>query len=505
MNGCNAYPDDDPNEEEDGIKTRSHVDPRHPDERDEDADDDDDIENMAEAAHPQFDQVISPGLKIFEVPPTDISIESYRMVTIQPTTTGINPMEFIIPALDDHVDLNRSYFTMHLRLKKNNGANLVADEKLWVTNNLAHTIIKQIDLRLNGTLISPQSDTYHYKAFLQTLMNYVREEGETVLRPQGWFNGLDFPPEWTANNTDSTTPHVAYNALSANHKAALALSKAETAAYVGGARRSLVFQPHLEAFHTGGILVPGVEIKMKFHFNSPNLFLNGVGLAGRLLEADIQIQFHLCQLRLNPSVYNSISAERHNERELAKYPTVRSEIRTFNMVGTLARFDIPNLFQNRIPDRMIVGLLDSRAFNGDVTRDPFCFQKFGLRTIRQMVRGEEYPYETLELNHNDGARDALGYFRFLQASGSWLKKRSSLVRQEDWGQNKNCALFMFDNVANGRADARTLNPKQSGDLQLVLEFGAAHSTNITVLVYAEFENLLEIDSNGAVLYNIYQP
>ena len=49
-----------------------------------------------------------------------------------------------------------------------------------------------------------------------------------------------------------------------------------------------------------------------------------------------------------------------------------------------------------------------------------------------------------------------------------------------------------------------LNPKQTGDLQLVLEFGAAPATNITVLVYGEFENLLEIDQNGAVLYNIYQ-
>ena len=300
-------------------------------------------------------------------------------------------------------------------------------------------------------------------------MNYVREEGETVLRPQGWFNALDFPPEWTANNTDSGTPQNDYRDLPANHKAALTLSKAETALYVGGARHSLVFQPHLEAFHTGGILVPGVEIKMKFHFNSPNLFLNGVALAGRLQEADIQIQFHLCQLRLNPDVFNDIDSERHRYRELAKYPTVRSEIRTFNMMGTLTRFDIPNLFQNRIPDRMIVGLLDSRAFNGAVTRDPFCFQKFGLHSIRQMVRGEEYRYETLELNHNDGARDALGYFRFLQASGSWLKKRSSLVRQEHWGEDKNCTLFMFDNVANGRTDARTLNPKQSGDLQLVLD------------------------------------
>ena len=464
---------------------------------------------MAEAAHPQSDQVISPALKVFEVPPTDISIESYRMVTIQPTTTGINPMEFIIPALDDHVDLNRSYFTMNLLLKKNDGNNIALADKLWPANNLAHTIIKQIDLRLNVTLISPQSDTYHYKAFLETLLNYTREEGQTLLRHQGWFNALDFPPEWTANNTDTTSQsgrgHDDYIALSATRKSALAFSKAEKLRYAEGARHSLVFQPHLEAFHTGHILVPGVEIKMKFHFNSANLFLNGVGLVGRLLETDIQIQFHLCQLRLNPSVYTNISEKRHNQRDLAKYPTVRSEIRTFNMVGTLARFDIPNLFQNRIPDRMIVGLLDSRAFNGAVTRDPFCFQKFGLLSIRQMVRGEEYPYETLELNHNNVNRDVLGYFRFLQASGSWLKKRSSMVRQDEWGQGRGCTLFMFDNVANGRADARTLNPKQSGDLQLVLEFGAAPNTNITVLVYAEFENLLEIDSNGAVLYNIYQP
>ena len=63
---------------------------------------------------------------------------------------------------------------------------------------------------------------------------------------------------------------------------------------------------------------------------------------------------------------------------------------------------------------------------------------------------------------------------------------------------------MFDNVANGCADSQNLNPKQTGDLQLVLEFGAAPGNNITVLVYGEFENLLEIDRNGAVLYNIYQ-
>ena len=51
---------------------------------------------------------------------------------------------------------------------------------------------------------------------------------------------------------------------------------------------------------------------------------------------------------------------------------------------------------------------------------------------------------------------------------------------------------------------KTSTPSKPGDLQLVLEFGAAPGVNITVLVYGEFENLLEIDRNGAVLYNIYQ-
>ena len=336
------------------------------------------------------------------------------------------------------------------------------------------------------------------------MLNYDREDGKTVLGPQGWFNQVDFPPRWTANNTNSAAPHNDYRDLPANHKGALAAMVAETAKYAAGVTHSLVFTPHLEVFHTGKLLVPGIEIKMKFHFNSPSLFLNGVGLAGRLMEGDVKLRFHLCQLRLNDAIYQSISSKRHNEGEVAAYPTVRSEIRTFSMQNNLVRFDIPNLFQNRIPDRLIVGLLDSRAFNGDVTRDPFCFQKFGLTSIRQIVKGEEYPYETLQLVHNNGTRDNLGYFRFLQASGAWCKKKGNMVELLDWGHRKNCTLYMFDNVANGCADSQNLNPKQTGDLQLVLEFGAAPGVNITVLVYGEFENLLEIDRNGAVLYNIYQ-
>ena len=216
--------------------------------------------------------VMSSTLQLFKKPETDYSIDSYRMVTIQPTTTGINPMEFIVPKLESFVDLNRSYFTMELQMKKSDGGNWVANESLWPANNLAHTIIKQIDLYLNGTLISPQSDTYHYKAYLQTLTNFDTKDGRTMLRPQGWFNVINPPDQWTANNVDTASNsgagHADYKALAANTKLLLANMTAETAELAGGKVRQYVFKPYLEVFHTGKALVPGVEIKMKFHFKS---------------------------------------------------------------------------------------------------------------------------------------------------------------------------------------------------------------------------------------------
>ena len=126
----------------------------------------------------------NPMLDLFRVSPTDLSISSYRMVPIQTFTTGINPVEFQLDPQEDYVDLSHSYFELELTLKKNDAYNVAAADNLFSINNLAHSLFKQISVRLNGTLISPQTDTYHYKAYLETLLNYDRVDGETVLKPQ---------------------------------------------------------------------------------------------------------------------------------------------------------------------------------------------------------------------------------------------------------------------------------------------------------------------------------
>ena len=57
-------------------------------------------------------------------------------------------------------------------MKLDNGGNIVDASQVTVCNNLIHSLFKQINVRLNGTLISPQTDTYHHKAFIDTVIHY---------------------------------------------------------------------------------------------------------------------------------------------------------------------------------------------------------------------------------------------------------------------------------------------------------------------------------------------
>ena len=249
--------------------------------------------------------------------------------------------------------------------------------------------------------------------------------------------------------------------------------------------------------------MPQVQIGIQMYLNSPDFCT--VRYAGadqlRLAPQDIKVKMLLCQVTLNPSVSRELFLKM--DRHMVSYPAVRSELRTYNILATDRYYEINNPTQNRVPNLVVVGLTEAAGFNGDVTKNPFPFGIFNLSSIKQLVRGEEYPYETLELNHDNAHKDLRGYHRFLETTGCLRKSKGNMVRKEDWGQGKHCTLFVFENAANGHLHSAVLNPKLSGELRITLHFGGDRRENLTAIVYAEFENILEIDRNKAVLYDVY--
>ena len=290
----------------------------------------------------------NPALNLFYVPPTDVSILSYRMVPIQPFTTGINPVDFQIDPQEDYIDLSRSYFQIDWTLKKTDATNPAAADNTFLINNIAHSLFKQISVRLNGTLISPQTDTYHYKSYLETLLNFDRDDSETILKPQGWFNTVNVPDALTANQLN--LDHADFADLSPDNQALVRDLRANNTTVAGGVTRTLCFVPHIEVFHTNKLLIPNVQLGIQLYFNSADLWCRAFQGANafRLLAEDIKLKMYLCQVRLNPDIYISLMSEIDSGKNLVSYPMVRSDIRTYNVTNNTLHYEINNPFQSRL-------------------------------------------------------------------------------------------------------------------------------------------------------------
>ena len=135
----------------------------------------------------------------------------------------------------------------------------------------------------------------------------------------------------------------------------------------------------------------------------------------------------------------------------------------------------------------MVGMLHSNAFNEEIKRNPYAFQKFGVTQVRQSLNGEEYPYRTLQLTGTEAYEDLLGYDRFLQAMGAYNENKISMLLPSDWGQEKSCTLFLFNNVPSGKAhDPQYRNPRQSRSITTSPCWcGASMKTCMRSIIYSQ--------------------
>ena len=179
-------------------------------------------------------------------------------------------------------------------------------------------------------------------------------------------------------------------------------------------------------------------------------------------------------------------------KSAALYPFVRTEMRQYPLDNGATYKEINNPFNNKVPQRFVLAILENSAFNGRYDQDTFAYQPAGIEYIKQIVDGEEYPYETLELNTGNGRKDVRGYYRFLEATGCLQRGSGNMVRFLDWGYGKNATILAFSNVPNGRHDDPILLPRPQSTINLRLKCAAQQSQK-TIILMSEYEALIEID------------
>ena len=127
---------------------------------------------------------------MFTIPPTDLSAVKYKYVKVSPQTSSLTPIEIYVERQSECIDLSRSFIEIDAGFKTDADANWTSraddtKEMLCPINNLAHSLFKQINVKCNGTLLMENVGMYHHEAYIQTLLNYDRVDGDTILRSQG--------------------------------------------------------------------------------------------------------------------------------------------------------------------------------------------------------------------------------------------------------------------------------------------------------------------------------
>ena len=334
------------------------------------------------------------SLSLFDVPLVDYRYEASREVEFQPALTGIQPITFSIPGLDDYYDPNFLRFKVKVRLTDpatgyaGLKANLAASDanntrNTYCVNNFGHSIFRDITLSMNGVLMTEQSNTYHYRAYLETLLKYKREEGATTLAPQGWVNQLNVIEEMGATGANDDIPDEA--AWSGN-----AELRALTSRLLSKNWHTFIIRPHLPPLKTGKLLVPNIQMDFERQLNPNSVYLMGTPNKGTLTtkkfpaihSEDIKVTLLMRKVTLNAAVYVRLQKERQLGQHIARYPVVRSEIRTFSFDGRTTQWEQDNVFVGRFPDRVIVGLLHSNTINGDLERYPYALSLGSPRYVR---------------------------------------------------------------------------------------------------------------------------
>ena len=133
--------------------------------------------------------------------------------------------------------------------------------------------------------------------------------------------------------------------------------------------------------------------------------------------------------------------------------------------------------------------------------------------MRVTINGEEYPLkQELELNSGNGDKDTEGWRRFLDAAEHL--KFPGLVTREMWGNSKGLnagktavdvkegtqTIFQFNFSPSGIIDGPHFHPMQVGNVRLNFKLNTALNHTVVVVIYAEFENFMEISNNEGVQY-----
>ena len=424
------------------------------------------------------------GLDIFAIPPLQTSVEHGCWVQYQPlaTITDSGPIEFIVKGdSENYLDLTNTYIHAQVKVVKPDDTALTEDNDQLVAplNLFLQTLFSEVDVSLNGALVSSPTNTYPYRAYLETVLNYGKDAKESQLNTCGYYK--------------EGQPNFHFSAANGNEglkKRRNLISRSKTVDLVG--------RIHSDIFTQDKYMLNGVDLRLRF-VRSKNSFAL---LAVPATEGDAAVQYkvkveHISlfvrKAKLNPAIV--LAHAKALQTTTAKYPVKRVVTKIFSVPQGVMNFVEDNLYLTQKPQRLVLGFVLSKAFNGDYAKDPFDFKHFQINSLALFSDGQQIPNKPLKPDF-ENSNYARSYMTLFTGTGSCWKDAGLDISYNDYGRGY--TLFCFD-LTPSLLDGNVTEPTRLGSLRLEVGFAKPLEEPVHVIAYGELTGMIEIDRARQVI------
>ena len=129
-------------------------------------------------------------LDLFGRPSVQTSIEHTTEKDHYPISSMIEsgPLEFTITGSgDEYLDLSSAYLHLTASISVGGVTTPTEDDKVAPVNNWVQSLFSQVDVSLNGKMVSSSSNTYAYRAYIETLLTFGKAYKKTFHTNSIWY------------------------------------------------------------------------------------------------------------------------------------------------------------------------------------------------------------------------------------------------------------------------------------------------------------------------------
>ena len=454
-------------------------------------------------------ECLKSELELFTTPLTQTSIEKTGYVNVYPVTAlQLNgPLEFVLaPSSEHYIDLQKTILYLKCKIMLKDGNSIVKKESTDPGFNKTlvapicyfhATQFKGVEVFLNSVPVTHLDNLYPYRAYLETLLTFGSESKEGQLQSALFYKDAG-EHNWMEAGLAKTPPagedNPRWTYIKPEIKNPGARERFQCTKY------SRAFETfgriHNELFTQGKLLPGGCELRIRLHRADPQFCL-----MAKNHDENYVVQIEKAILMVRQCRISSAIRESHARMRLEKpikYPTRKVQMKFFTKGTGISDLSEPNLVNGILPRRIVIGFVDSSAFNGHLGKKPFKFEHVQIRSITLRRDGDAVPFESIEMDQSSEENKCFqqGYLSLLQGTGRLYQDQGFHITPEEYINGN--ALFAFD-LSRDNSGCGQFDLLEEGRIGVEVKLQTATTKATTMIVYMETDHIYAIDKEGNLI------